>query len=99
MIRHSKGQARDDYIRESLAQYVHAHPKTVRPEKDTARGSLELLEQPAAWSARTLHQQIHLRARKETCHAGCYLLHPAVARKQNERASVRFFEKVRDPLG
>src|SRR5205814_9514164 len=56
MIGHRERQPRDDHIRERVARHIHAHPKTVRPEKNAARRRPELLEQFPARRALPLHE-------------------------------------------
>src|SRR5581483_7199097 len=58
VIGHGKGKPSDDDIGKGIARNIDPHPETVGAEKNTSRRGLKLLQQAAARSARTLHEQV-----------------------------------------
>ena len=98
MIRHGERQPSDNHIGERLAGDIHTHPETVCPKEHAARRGLELLEQSPARRAAALHKKIEFLSRKKFPHLIGYLLHAAIIGEKNKRASIRFLDKVRDPM-
>src|SRR4029077_19897230 len=98
MIGHSKGQTRNDYIRKGLPGDINAHPKTVCAKKNAARRGLELIKKFSARRAAALQQEIEFLLRKELRHSLSHLLHPAITREKDERATVGLLDKMCDPM-
>src|ERR1044071_10055831 len=98
MIRDGKRQPRNDDVRKCFAWNIHAAPKTIRPEEDTARRRFELLKQFAPWRSPTLDENVHILRRKEFLHRTRHLLHVAIAREQDKRATFTLLHEVRDPM-
>src|SRR5439155_944422 len=98
VIRHSERQPCDDHIRKRLAWNIDTAPKTVGPKKDTSRCCFELLEQFPARRASALHKKIQFLSQKKFTNLIGHLLHAAITRKKDKGASVRFLDKMRDPM-
>src|SRR5262249_8673325 len=89
---------RDDDVRKRFARYIHAAPKTVRPEEHTARRRFELLKQFATRRSPTLDENVHILPRKEFLHRTRDLLHVAIAREQDKRATFTLLHEICDPM-
>src|ERR1700726_3270211 len=98
MVRHSKWEPGDNYIRERFAWNIDAAPKTVGAEKNTARCGSELFEQFATWRAAPLHEEVHFLRHEKFLHLRGHLLQIAVAREKNKGATVRLLDKMCDPM-
>src|SRR2546423_586703 len=98
MIGDCEWQPCDDDVRKSVARHVHAHPKTVRPKKNTAWCRLEFFEQTPARHTSTLNQKIHLFLHEKFLHSRRNLLHTAVTGEKDKGASIGFFDKMTDPI-
>src|SRR5207249_12241237 len=85
-------------IRYRGARHISPRPNSIRAEKHAPRRSSKLYEQSAARRTLTLHEQVHLPGNKEIVHFLCQLLHRAMTGKEDEGASVGFFDKARDPV-
>src|SRR5207302_284788 len=58
----------------------------------------ELLEQFPARRASALHKKIQFLSQKKFTHLIGHLLHAAITRKKDKSASVRFLDKMPDPM-
>src|ERR1700730_3740746 len=97
MVRHSKWEPGDNYIRERFAWNIDAAPKTVGTEKNTARCGSALFEEFSTWRAAPLHEEVHFLRREKFLHLRGHLLQIAVAREKDKRAPLGFFDKMRGP--
>ena len=98
MIRHGERQPRDNHIGERLARNIYPHPKTVGSKEHTAWRGFELFEQTTPWSAPALQKKVHFLVCEKFPHLIGHLLHTAIICEKNKGASVRFLDKMRDPM-